>query len=187
MYHGISLIFIKLTKNRSLKNVCFGKMATVLAILVRGKNLTHGWNSHMLYFTDHFIKYHVRQVNQGKKQSQNLIVFFGTPCRVLLTSRWQCEQWSVLCTSTVVLKMLTTRLDSMCFAFRYVRSKHESMGSAYSPDAKGGHGGPRPPLNFQKTGNSFNFMKKMEIFRLVPPQNAEILVPLASGLYGPPG
>ena len=40
--HGISLIFIKLTKNRSLKNACFGKMATVFAILVRGKNLTHG-------------------------------------------------------------------------------------------------------------------------------------------------
>ena len=44
------------------------------------KNLTHGWNSHMLYFTNHLIKYHVRQFNQGKKQFQNLIVFFGTPC-----------------------------------------------------------------------------------------------------------
>ena len=49
-------------------------------------------------------------------------------------------------------------------------------------------GGPRPrhPLNFQKTGNSFDFMQKMEIFGLVPPQiikkNAEILVPLASSL-----
>ena len=46
-----------------------------------------------------------------------------------------------------------------------------------SPDAKGGHGG------LGKTGNSFNFKKKIEIFRLVPPQNPEILVPLASGLH----
>ena len=45
-----------------------------------------------------------------------------------------------------------------------------------------GMGGLVPPLNFQKTGNSFNFMQKMKNFWLVPPQNAEILVPLASGL-----
>ena len=74
------LISLKLMKTSSLKNACFGKMATVLTILIRRKNLTHGWYSHMMYFTMHSVKNHAGQFDLGKKQSQNLIVFFGTPC-----------------------------------------------------------------------------------------------------------
>ena len=55
------LILFKLMKTRSLKNACFGKMATVLAILVRRKNLTHGWNSHIIYLTRQSIKTHTGQ------------------------------------------------------------------------------------------------------------------------------
>ena len=52
----------------------------------------------------------------------------------------------------------------------------------YSPDAKGGHGGGCDPPKFLKYRQLF--MQKMGIFRLgpPPPQNVEILVPLASGL-----
>ena len=97
------LILFKLMKTRSLKNACFGKMATVLAILVRRKNLTHGWNSHIIYLTRQSIKNHMGQFNFEKMRSQNLIVFSGTPC----TSKIE------YCTINCIFLMMDTVLSKI--------------------------------------------------------------------------
>ena len=73
--------------------------------------------------------FHASLSSSAKHNNRYLRIWhYSTLCGMLLTSRWQCEQWSVLCTSTVVLKMLTTRLDQTRFVFRYLQSKHESIG-----------------------------------------------------------